>query len=49
MLYMPPLLVAAGYGFDRCVRKTGPLAASTALLGLQTLALQSMIQVVYPT
>ena len=48
MLYMPPLLVGAGYGFDRWVRKPAPLAASTALLGLQTLALQSLIQVVYP-
>jgi hypothetical protein len=48
MLYMPPLLVGAGYGFDRWVRKPAPLAASIALLGLQTLALQSFIQVVYP-
>jgi methylthioxylose transferase len=48
MLYMPPLLVGAGYGFDRWVNKPAPLAASTALLGAQTLALQSMIQVVYP-
>ncbi len=48
ILYMPPLLVGAGYGFDRWVRKPAPLAASTAVLGLQTLALQSLIQVVYP-
>ena len=48
MLYMPPLLVGAGYGFDRWVSKPVPLAVSSALLGLQTLALQSMIQVVYP-
>ncbi len=48
MLYMPPLLVGAGYGFDHWVRKPSPLAGSTALLGLQTLALQSLIQVVYP-
>jgi methylthioxylose transferase len=48
MLYMPPLLVGAGYGFDRWGSRPGPLAASTAFLGLQTLALQSMIQVVYP-
>ena len=48
MLYMPPLLVAAGYSFDRWVRKPAPLAATTSLLGLQTLALQSLIQVVYP-
>ena len=48
MLYMPPLLVGAGYGFERWVSKPAPLGVSTALLGLQTLALQSMIQVVYP-
>ena len=48
MLYMPPLLVGAGFGFDRWARKPALLAASTALLGLQTLALQALIQVVYP-
>jgi hypothetical protein len=48
LLYMPPLLVGAGYAFDHWVRKPAPLGASTALLGLQTLALQSWIQVVYP-
>jgi hypothetical protein len=48
MLYMPPLLVAAGFGFDRWIGKPTPLAASTALVGVQTLALQSLIQVVYP-
>ncbi len=48
MLYLPPLLVGAGYGFDRWVGRPVPLAASTALVGVQTLALQAMIQVVYP-
>ena len=31
MLYMPPLLVGAGYGYDRWGSKPAPLAASTAL------------------
>jgi hypothetical protein len=48
MLFMPPLLVAAGYGCSRLGCRTADLAATIALLGLQTLALQSMIQVVYP-
>ena len=48
MLYMPPLLIGAGYGFNRWISKPGPLAVSAALVGLQTLALQTMIQVVYP-
>jgi methylthioxylose transferase len=48
MLYMPFLLVAAGHGCNRLGAGATPLAASIVLLGLQTLALQSMIQVVYP-
>jgi methylthioxylose transferase len=48
LLYMPPLLVAAGYSIDRWAKNPAALAASTALLGVQTLALQSLIQVVYP-
>jgi methylthioxylose transferase len=48
LLYMPPLLVGAGYSIDRWVKQPAALAASTALLGVQTLALQSLIQVVYP-
>jgi methylthioxylose transferase len=48
MLYTPPLLVGAGYGFATWSSKPAALAASTALLGVQTLALQAMIQVVYP-
>jgi hypothetical protein len=48
MLFMPALLVAAGHGWSRQGAGPAALAATTALLGLQTLALQSMIQVVYP-
>ncbi len=48
MLFMPLLLVAAGHGCNRLGAGSAPLAASIVLLGLQTLALQSMIQVVYP-
>jgi methylthioxylose transferase len=48
MLFMPPLLVAAGRGCSRLGCRPAALAATAALLGLQTLALQSMIQVVYP-
>ena len=48
MLFTPPLLIAAGHGLHRFGGGPIFLAASTALLALQTLALQSMIQVVYP-
>jgi methylthioxylose transferase len=48
LLYLPPLLVGAGYGFDRWASRPAALGVSTALVGLQTLALQAMIQVVYP-
>ena len=48
MLFMPPFLVAAGNGLNRLGGGPITLAASTALVGLQTLALQSLIQVVYP-
>jgi hypothetical protein len=48
MLFMPPLLIAAGHGLRRLGGGPGALAVSSALTGLQTLALQSMIQVVYP-
>jgi methylthioxylose transferase len=48
MLYMPPLLLGAGYGFVRESSRGAPLGVSAVLLGLQTLTLQSMIQVVYP-
>jgi hypothetical protein len=45
---MPPLLVGAGYGFARWEPRLAAVVWSIALLGAQTLALQSMIQVVYP-
>jgi methylthioxylose transferase len=49
LLYMPPLLVGAGYGCARWgSHRPTAVAGSIALLGAQTLALQSMIQVVYP-
>jgi len=48
LLYMPPFLVGAGYGCTRWGARPVAVAGSTALLGAQTLALQSMIQVVYP-
>ena len=48
MLFLPPLLTAAGAGFYRL--KGGPwsLGITAGLLGGQTLALQTLIQVVYP-
>ena len=48
MLYMPPLLIGAGYALARWGARPAALGVTTILLGLQTLALQSMIQVVYP-
>jgi hypothetical protein len=48
MLFLPPLLTAAGAGLDRPGGGPRALVITTALLGLQTLALQTMIQVVYP-
>jgi hypothetical protein len=48
MLFLPPLLPAAGAGFARLEAGPRVLAISAALLGIQTLALQAMIQVVYP-
>ena len=48
MLFMPPLLVAAGVGMTGWERSPAALGATAALLGAQTLALQGMIQVVYP-
>ena len=48
MLFLPPILPAAGAGF--CRMRGGPLSLgiSAGLLGVQTLALQTLIQVVYP-
>jgi hypothetical protein len=50
MLFMPPLLAIAGLACERLARGRAPFAlgGSIALLGLQTLSLQTMIQVVYP-
>ena len=48
MLYTPPLLVGAGLAYHRWESKASALAVTTFLIGLQTLALQAMIQVVYP-
>jgi methylthioxylose transferase len=48
MLFMPPLLVAAGAGMSRVGARPSALGATIALIGAQTLALQAMIQVVYP-
>ena len=48
MLFTPPFLIAAARGFERLVGGPVSLGVTTALIGLQTLALQSMIQVVYP-
>jgi MFS family permease len=48
MLFMPPFLIAAGDGLTRLGGGPVTLGLSVALVGAQTLALQSMIQVVYP-
>jgi hypothetical protein len=48
MLFTPPLLLGAARGFERLGGGPISLTTSTALVGLQTLALQAMIQVVYP-
>ncbi len=45
---MPALLVAAGAGIDRLGPRPAGIAATVALLGVQTLLLESAIQVVYP-
>jgi hypothetical protein len=48
MLFIPPLLLAAGVGISRLGARPAALAATAALLGAQTLALQGLIQVVSP-
>ena len=48
MLFLPPLLTAAGPGLIRVGGGPVALAVTAGLLGLQTLALQTLIQVVYP-
>jgi hypothetical protein len=48
MLFLPPLLTVAGAGLDRLSGGPSVLAISAALTGLQTLALENLIQVIYP-
>jgi methylthioxylose transferase len=48
ILFMPPFLVAAGAGWAALGARPWALAATATLVGVQTLALQAMIQVVYP-
>ena len=48
MLFLPPVLTAAGEGFARLEAGPRVLGLSAGLVGIQTLALQAMIQVVYP-
>jgi hypothetical protein len=45
---MPALLVASGFALGRWNGGPKTLAATVALVALQTLALQAIIQVVYP-
>lgn len=45
---MPALLVAAGRGLERLNAGPSTLAMTVGLIGLQTLAFQTLIQVVYP-
>jgi hypothetical protein len=48
ILFMPPLLVAAGVGWTWLGARPWAVAATAVLVGVQTLGLQAMIQVVYP-
>ena len=48
MLFMPPLLTAAGAGSIGWAVGPGCWRSPPALMGLQTLALENLIQVVYP-
>jgi methylthioxylose transferase len=48
MLFLPPLLIAAGPALTRVGGGPLTLALTAGLLGLQTLGLQTLIQVVYP-
>ena len=45
---MPPLLLIAGAGYERLGARPVGVAATIALLGIQTLILEAFIQVVYP-
>ena len=48
MLFLPPLFTAVGVGLTRLGGGSRALFGTVLLAGLQTLALQAMIQVVYP-
>ena len=48
MLFLPPLFVAAGVGLTRLGGDWKALLATVVLAGIQTLGLQSLIQLVYP-
>lgn len=49
ILFLPPLMAAAGVGLTRLGGGPRAVVATVALTALQTLGLQSLIQVVYPT
>ena len=48
LLFVPPFLIAAARGLERLGGGPMTVGITTILVGVQTLALQSMIQVVYP-
>ncbi|WZO96704.1 hypothetical protein EP7_003709 [Isosphaeraceae bacterium EP7] len=49
LIFMPTLVIAAGWGMARLGGGARTLGATIVLTGLQTMALQVLIQVVYPT
>jgi hypothetical protein len=49
LIFMPTLLVAAGWGMSRLGGGPRTLAATVVLVGFQTMALEMLVQVVYPT
>ncbi|AMV39033.1 hypothetical protein [Planctomyces sp. SH-PL62] len=48
MLFLPPLFLAVGVGLTRLGGGSRALFATVLLVGIQTLGLQALIQVVYP-
>ncbi len=48
MLFLPPLLTAAGVGLTRFGGGPKTLLITSLLIAIQTLALQTLMQVVYP-
>jgi hypothetical protein len=48
LLFTPPILVAAAHGLYQWGGRSVALGITATVVGLATLALQSMIQVVYP-